>query len=166
MVKTKRVTNAEGMKRLKIALKQLGSAQGKVGYFESAKYPDGTPVAGVAAVQELGSPSRNIPPRPTMRPAAVETQKEFQAKSGSAMKGILAGTETMFSVMEKLCDRCAGTIRKNIKALTNPPLKLSTILGRLPLSKQGKKSVSITVAKPLVRTGLLLDSPTYLVEKK
>lgn len=36
----------------------------KVGFLKGADYPDGTPVALVAAVQNFGSPKMGIPPRP------------------------------------------------------------------------------------------------------
>ena len=165
-MKTKRVPNAEGQKRLHRAMTEFGHAQGKVGYFETAKYPDGTPVASAAYWNEFGVAEKNIPPRPTMRPAADETKKEWKVTSLRAMKAILNGGETMVSVMEKLCDRCAGTIRKNIKTLTSPPLAISTILARQSIKNQNKKVVSLSLAKPLVHTGLMLDSPTYKVEKK
>lgn len=166
MVTVKRVQNQEGIKRLHNALKELGRAEGKVGYFESAKYPDGTPVATVAAIQELGSVQNNIPPRPTMRPAGIETKKEFQSHGTQGMKAILAGTETMVSVMSKVCDLCAGLIKKNISKITQPPLKKSTVLARQSMKNQDKTFVSTSLAKPLIHTGILLNSPTYKVERK
>src|SRR5208282_5520025 len=39
----------------------------RIGFFENAVYPDGTPVAMVAAIQEWGAPRAGIPPRPYFR---------------------------------------------------------------------------------------------------
>ena len=36
----------------------------RVGFLEGSTYPDGTPTALVAAVQNFGAPARGIPPRP------------------------------------------------------------------------------------------------------
>jgi len=36
----------------------------KVGFLEGSTYPDGTPTALVAAIQNFGAPARGIPPRP------------------------------------------------------------------------------------------------------
>jgi hypothetical protein len=54
----------------------LSAGELQVGFMENADpYPDGTPVALVAAVQEFGSPSNGIPPRPFMRPAVAERSR-------------------------------------------------------------------------------------------
>lgn len=39
----------------------------RVGFLENAKYPDGTSVAMVAAIQDYGAPAMKIPPRPFFR---------------------------------------------------------------------------------------------------
>ncbi len=52
------------LKRLQKALSAADKSDLQVGWFESAKYDDGTPVAGVAAIQEFGSAKNRIPPRP------------------------------------------------------------------------------------------------------
>lgn len=164
-MKVKRVVNEEGKKRLERALQQLGHAEGRVGYFATAKYPDGTSVAYVAAIQELGDPSHNIPPRPTMRPAGKETQKMARSQLKEMLRAVLSGQDTMVGAMSKICDFCAGTIKKNIKEITSPALKPSTVLARLSMKKQGS-FVNLSVAKPLVHTGQLAGAPTYEVIKK
>jgi len=39
----------------------------RVGFLENARYPDGTPVAMVAFIQDSGAPRAGIPPRPFFR---------------------------------------------------------------------------------------------------
>lgn len=167
-MKVIRKPNPEGQKRLQRALREFGHAQTQVGYFESAKYEDGTPVAYVAAIMEEGYAPGNIPARPTMRPAGKETEKMAHSRSKDMMKSILNGTDTMVSVMTKIGAFCSGSIKKNISELTQPPLAISTVLSRLSFKKQGNGSVSVSVAKPLIRpgSGILLASPTYKVERK
>ena len=43
------------------------AAKVRIGFLENATYPDGKPVAMIAAIQEFGAPARNIPPRPFFR---------------------------------------------------------------------------------------------------
>jgi hypothetical protein len=59
----------EGGENLRRALASIsmGIRRGgslKVGFLKGSTYPDGTPVAMVAAVHNYGAPSRGIPPRP------------------------------------------------------------------------------------------------------
>lgn len=44
-------------------LQQLGNLRASVGWHSTAKYPDGTSVAGVAATQEYGNTKNGTPPR-------------------------------------------------------------------------------------------------------
>ena len=46
-----------GSKALEKLADQIKKSKLEVGFFESAKYPDGTPVAYVAAIQEFGNPA-------------------------------------------------------------------------------------------------------------
>ena len=66
--------NPKAFQTLDINLKALAKIEGKVGWFESAEYPEGTPVAYVAAIQELGH--GKIPPRPFMAPAMKKNKEK------------------------------------------------------------------------------------------
>lgn len=66
--------------KLRKATEQL-----QVGWFEGAKYDDGTPVAGIAALQEFGS--KRAPARPFMRPATEDNRAKWvQAYYGAAQQ--------------------------------------------------------------------------------
>ena len=56
-------------------LEQLQHREIQVGFFETAVYPDGTPIAYVAAIQEFGHGA--IPPRPFLRPAAADNKDKW-----------------------------------------------------------------------------------------
>src|ERR1700761_5955410 len=47
--------NPKAFEQLSVKLKELDGLELRVGWFESPRYEDGTPVAGVAAVQEFGA---------------------------------------------------------------------------------------------------------------
>lgn len=164
MAKVKRVPGP-GAKILDAALKDLSKVQGKVGWFASAHYPDGTPVAYVAAIQEFGWPEGNIPPRLGMRETAREKRQEWAKVAENGARRVMQGKATALSVMELLGLKAAGDIRKHIAGVTTPPLKVATVKARLVGRKQGR-FVLLSIAKPLVDTGHMLATLTNTVEKK
>lgn len=142
-----------------IAMRDLDKYQGKVGWLDSSRYPDGgPPVALVAAVNEFGWPEHNIPPRLGMRATAeamrpVWTQIAFQAN-----RRVVRGEISAKDAMDLIGAKAAGDIRKHIAEVTQPPLKPATVEARLRAKGIGPgrtKAIPITVAKPLVNTGRL-----------
>lgn len=145
---------------IKKMLKELESKQIQVGFFETAKYPDGTPIAYVAAIQEFGYGP--IPPRPFMRPAELQNQNKWQAGIAAGVKAALNGSITINAALEQVGMVAAGDVRKAIKAVTAPPLAASTIRARQS-RKKGKKAAS---TKPLVDTSQMLQAVTSAVVTK
>lgn len=144
----------------------VGRVEGKVGWFSSAVYPDGgPPVALVAAVNEFGWPEHNIPPRLGMRATAEASKTAWAAIAASVAKRVAQGKLTPAAAMEIITAKAAGDVRKHITEVHEPPLKVDTVKARLAGKKQGRV-VSITIAKPLVHTGYLLNSLTNQVEAK
>lgn len=162
------------LQRLQVALRELDGITGKTGWFETAKYADGTPVAYVAAIQEFGAVLRPddglglasqwmgenegpaggfIPPRPFMRPAVAKHGQEWMDLLAKGAKAALAGKFTAVEVMESVALRAAGDIGKQISAVMTPPLAPSTIAAK-------------GFSKPLVDTGLMLQSVTGIAEAK
>jgi hypothetical protein len=119
----------------------------KVGFLSEAKYPDGTQVAMVAAINEFGAPSRGQPPRPAFR-------NMIAAKSGewpSAIAGLLkANNFDARKTLELTGQAIAGQLRESISTITIPPLKPATI------KRKG-------FDKPWIDTGHLLGSVDYEV---
>lgn len=153
------IKEGPALKRLKAALPELGKMRLKVGYFETAKYSDGTPVAYVAAIQEFGYPGGGIPARPTMRPTADAQGNpggEWSQIAAQGAKAILKGSATPGQVMDALGLKAAGDIRKAISKLQSPPLKPSTVAARQRGMADRKTTGSLT--KPLVATGLMINS--------
>lgn len=177
MIKIKR-EKGPAWDRLEKAQKDLDKIVGRVGYFSSAKYENGLPVATVAAIQEEGYPQHNIPKRATMRPAINKNQNAWAELFRSGAKAIVAGNETAKSVMEKVASRAAADVRTEIASLYDPPLKQSTILNRMRkagLSKARRKRFRAgqlnqsdvkaigNLTKPLVDTRTMINSVTYEV---
>lgn len=155
----------EGAKRLAFLLKALKTTKCvKVGYFKSAKYPNGTPVAYVATIQEYGDPSHNIPPRPTMRPAVAHNRNNWRAIARDGAKQMLSGDLTVDQVLDRLGSVAAGNIKEEIINKISPPLKESTLRARARQYADKSKPPS---NKPLVGYHkLLLNSVTHVKEER
>lgn len=150
-----------GYERLQNLLADGGNMVGKVGWVESAKYPDGTPVAYVAAIQEYGSPQNGIPPRPFMRPTIAEKQVEWSNVARVGARNILQNGATMSDALELIGLKASGDIRRTISNITSPALAMATLAARARRNASGQAS-----SKPLVDTGHMLQTLTNSVEPK
>jgi hypothetical protein len=151
-------------------IKGLSDASAKVGWFESAQYKDGTPVAMVAYVQEHGSPKSGIPPRPFMRTTETEKKEEWANTAKRVSRAVLDGHVSPSDVVESVALAAEGHIAKTIRSITTPALKQSTINARKNrLADKGasiKKTSVMGIEKPLVDSGLMLRTLTSEVVKK
>lgn len=118
----------------------------RVGFLEGATYPDGTPVALVAAIQNFGAPARGIPPRPFFT-------NMIKAKSdgwGDSFARIMAQPNmTPKRALKIMGQGIEGQLRESIVATNTPPLAPATI---------ARKGGTPTAAKPLIDTGHMFDS--------
>jgi len=129
----------------------------KVGFFDT-KYPKkkgqkgpAVPVAYVAAIHEFGSPKNNIPPRSFMRTTAIEQAGAWRKAAREIFKPVMLGNATSAEALDKLGFIVEGDIAAKITQISSPPLKQATI------DRKGD-------SKPLVETGLLLQSVTHQVD--
>lgn len=148
-MEVRRTSNEAAIRKM---LADLEKKEVRVGFFENSKYPDGTPIAYVAAIQEFGYGP--IPPRPFMRPAEEANKGKWVKGISSGVRAVIAGQVTLDHALEQVGMVAAGDVRKAIKAVTAPPLAESTVRARQS-RKKGKKAVS---RKPLVDTGQMLQA--------
>lgn len=146
------------LERIKKALAELEKKEIRVGFFDTAHYPDGTPIAYVAAIQEFGY--GKIPPRPFLRPAQTQNKDKWFAALAKGVKLSFAGSVSIDMLLEQVALRAAGDVKKAIKAVTAPPLAQATLDARQSRIKSKKKVAS---AKPLVDTGQMLQAVTGAV---
>lgn len=167
-------TNPQAFYKLSHALKELDGVTAKAGWFESAKYEDGTQVAYVATIQEFGAHftkygakagdySTVIPPRPFMRPTVIREILRWTELMAAGAKAVLAGKSTASKVMEDIGLRAAADIARSITLVKSPPLKPSTIAAR-KRARSDKKTRGL-LTKPLVDSGIMLSTVTNTVEK-
>ncbi len=133
-----------------------------VGWLESARYDDGTPIAGVAAVHEYGSPIRRIPPRPYLRTAKEENRESWKKLVDFVSKQILSGNMKVEDALEMFGLKISGDIKKAIKNISSPALKQKTIANRLRKKADGKTVGNLD--KPLIETAIMINSVTYEVK--
>ena len=146
-------TRTTGGRKLAEFLRKAKAAASKskgvdVGFFKSARYPDGTQVAAVAAFNEFGVPSQGIPERPFFRNAIAGAEREIMPilKAGIDPKTMELDDRTAGHVGEVMKAR----IQASIRTLKEPPNAPSTI--RTKGSSQ-----------PLVDTAHMKNSVTYEV---
>ena len=132
---------------------QLDSKQLKVGFIDGATYPDGTPVAMVAAINEYGRPENNQPPRPFFRNAIAEHESEW---TDAIARGIRAGYP-VDQVLEVVGAQIQGDVQESIAQIITPPLAASTIAAR--------KSKGNNSTKPLVDTKVMIGDVNYEVSE-
>lgn len=176
--------------QMKAVYDELAKKQLKVGFFEHSKYPDGTPIAYVAAIQELGHGP--IPPRPFMRPTMAEHRQEYSQLIGRAAKAAVNGSITVTNGLNQIGAKVAGDVQMTIRSVQTPPLSMVTLLMRKRRKQEGFKAggkavgqayrdanftgprskkdktldISGVSTKPLVDEGLMLQSVTFAVEDK
>jgi len=160
---TKKPGASEGLRQ---AIDGLGKNQGRVGWFPASKYENGAPVAGVAYVQEFGSPSRGVPPRLGLRVLAEEKRPEWAKVAAQISKGVMSGQLPITAVAEAVGLAAEGNIRERVASVTEPPLKAATVEARKRRLANGGKGAQASIAKPLVDTGLLLNSVASEVVQK
>lgn len=124
------------------------SASVDVGFLEGATYPDGKPVAMIAAIQEWGSPARNIPPRPFFRSMIQEKSPEWPEAVADLLKD---NDYDAKKTLEQTGAAISGQLRQSIVDFNSVPLSPKTI------AKKG-------FDKQLVDTGHMLNSIDYDVK--
>jgi hypothetical protein len=163
-------------------LKKLSLSRKKtvtVGFMEGDTYPNGTPVAAVAAWNEFGHGGRfPSPPRPFFRNAINKNQKRWAREAA----GFLSKNLEPEKAAALLGEVIKGDIYDSIVALDSPPLSPVTLALRSDFwsnpqeitmtdvfnaqrkVKNGDEVASGSQAKPLVWTGHLLRSISYNVK--
>lgn len=143
----------KGGDALMARLKEIADKAGdggtlRTGFLENATYPDGTPVALVAAVNEFGRPEQNQPPRPFFRSMIAEKQKAWPRTLGALAK---SNDYDIDKTLGQMGEGIKGQLQESIRKLDSPPLAPVTV------ARKG-------FDKPLVDTGHMMNSVDYEVD--
>lgn len=150
------IRTTAGRDRLEQILKEIESKQVQVGWFETSKYEDGTPVAYVATIQEFGHGA--IPARPFMRPTMQQQREEWKSTLKKGFKRVVNDQMDAEEMLLAFGLSAAGDVASSIEAVTAPPLSQATLEAR-----QAKKKTEGVSNKPLVDTGQMIQSVTAQV---
>lgn len=153
-----------GGERLRERLEELSRRIGdrpdvKVGFLAGASYPDGTPVATVAAVQEFGTRIERqradgspyvveIPSRPFFRNMIAASKGGW---SSAIAKNLKATDFDVNRTLDRMGQGIKGQLQQSIRDTNDPPLAPSTIAAK-------------GFSTPLIDTGHMLNSVDYRVE--
>ena len=132
----------DALKSIELHLKELAGLEGRVGWFDQEKYDDDTFVAYVASIQEFGAPSQSIPPRPFMRPTAIEQKQAWLTLAAKAAKQVIAGNITGEDAMRLLTKKAEDDVFEKIVSITSPALSPITI--ELRAMKRRDPSLKVT----------------------
>lgn len=111
-------------------------------------YPDGTPLLNVAAWNNYGT--SRMPRRDFMTPGAKLMNEKTAPIAKAFMQDVNSGKINPDTVLEKMGVVATGQLQIAIRDLTDPP--------NSPITVSMKDS-----SNPLIDTGLLLGSVTYIV---
>lgn len=112
----------------------------------TGNYPDGTSTIMVGAVQEFGSPSRNIPERSYLRSTVSEKRRIYKMFMRKLAKQIISGKIDMDQALNLLGLKVSSDVKDKITQISSPPLK----------HRDGN---------PLIDTGHLRRAITYQVNE-
>jgi hypothetical protein len=131
-----------------------------VGFFDTAHYPDGTPVAYVATIQEFGHGA--IPPRSFMRSTITEQRDAWRNTLAAGSRRVLADQMTTMQMFEAFGMAAAGDVKEKIISIMAPALSDATLYNRQHRTGKPKN----TSTKPLIDTGIMLSSVESKVTDK
>lgn len=119
---------------------------------QGARYPDGTSLLLVAAVNNFGSSSRGIPARPFMHQAAEPAVRATEPVAVIMVKAINRGKATVKQALTEMGPYAQGAFQETIVSGGFAPNAPATIAAK-------------GSATPLIDTGLMRQSLTWIVRE-
>ena len=140
----------------------------EVGFYKTARYPDGTPVTNVAAWNQFGTRRKgkvHSPARPFFTNALTKARPEVRATIRSLIDPQTLGFTVPLA--QVVGNQIKGKIQEEIRVLKQPPNAPATVAAKRAKTKGArKKKPDAAVANPLIDTGKLRRSTTYKVIRK
>jgi hypothetical protein len=162
------MANVKGGDKALRAIAELAQRLGgekalKVGFLSGATYPDGTPVALVAAWNNYGT--NTIPARPFFSNMVAKESPAWPKEFSGVLKATNYDVDKTLHLMGH---RIKGQLQQSIRDTNSPPLAEATLRARgvNPKMKYKRSDPKTYGAKPLVHTKVLINSVDYTVDKK
>ncbi|HEY4723550.1 MAG TPA: hypothetical protein VII92_16975 [Anaerolineae bacterium] len=147
----------KGKERFARVMRELGTFRGytiKVGYQDNGETSDdGTPTVAIAIFNEFGTSDGKIPPRPFLSSAIDSAHDEIRERFKVELDSILADERSAIQAAKRLGIFGVQLVKQRIRDSTSwaEPNADTTI------DRKGS-------SKPLVDTGEMLNSVTWIVE--
>lgn len=153
----------------------------RIGFLANAKYPNGTPVAMIAAIQNFGAPRRGIPPRPFFSgmvkdkkdgwaPAIAENLKRTNYNVAQTLE--LMGQGIKLQLQQSIIDTMAPALSpitvmlRGMKANDTSLMVTGRTVGEAARRVADGKTNYGASTKPLVDSGFMLGRVDYEVNIK
>lgn len=166
-------------KQLAESLAALAGTKTLVGWPESSAGRDdemNNPT--LAYIHHFGAPEANIPARPALSMGIQKNQGRINRRMEKAGRAALDGKKAQsLAQMQMMGQETADAVRSAIADGIPPPLKDSTLRGRMRQRKGGRKEAAaewarrtgsaapgVDLAKPLLFSGQLSRSVNYVVQ--
>jgi phage gpG-like protein len=154
-------------------IKKLTDQQVLVGVPSSTSHrTDDQPItnAELAYIHTNGAPEANIPARPFLQPGIEDQREVITARLKATAKSALDGDTPKIEIGLAGAGQIAASAAQNkIREGLTPALKPATIAARQRRSagsKYRRAAIDASDVKPLIDTGALLRSITYVVRKR
>lgn len=161
----------DNTQKLSAAMQALGGYEVLVGIPEAfgPPIPGGITMAALGYIHETGAPSINLPARPFLRPGVKNSASRWQPKLATAAQAALTNNEpATMAALGQAGIIASNAVKRTIQDGIPPPLKPDTVRRRrkrTPGSRYLRKAKTIADVTPLIDTGNLLRSITYVVVK-
>lgn len=138
----------------------------KVGFPAGKTYPDGTSIAYIATIQEMGAPEVNIPPRAPLRLTRAAKSREWAGLMAEGAQAVAQRRITLDGMLDAVGAVAAADVVQTIANGLSPPLKPATVEARIARARKtnpkfGAKSLPVTISQPLNDTGALIVHISY-----
>ncbi len=154
----------KGQDKLNKKLKELSviRASLKIGFFQNSTYPDGTPVAAVAYINEYGA--NNHPARPFMQKTATANMNKWVDGIAKNIKGAGKFNLNTVKTAYKMAGIVAvGDVKKTIKSWPPGGNSKQTVARKAKRAQAGKGTSAINPETVLIDTGKMISSVAYEV---
>jgi hypothetical protein len=162
----------DNVKAVLAGIKELNSTRVLVGIpADKAGRHDG-PVTNAALgyIHENGAPESGIPARPFLVPGVARVATDTATSLGQAGTAALEGRpQVVRKILMATGQRAVNSVQATIRAGIPPPLKPATVAGRRKRSRGSsyrRKATTAADTTPLIDTGQLLRSITYVLRKR
>lgn len=148
-------TTPQGRENFQRGMNELKRMQAEVGWFAGSNYPDGTPVAYIATIQEFGYPQGGIPSRSFQRVTLADQQQAYSNLMAKGARGVLGGKISSRQMLDALGLQVAGDMRKQIASGDYEALADATLAAR---ARRRGVDVADVNSDPLRDTNLMVNT--------